>query len=219
MKEVQILFIDLDDTVYPQDSGIWPVLANRIYGYMREVLDIPKDQIVEMRERLFRQYGTTMRGLQHELGIDIKGYLDYVHGVDLSEFLKEDLELRQTLDEIPFEKWIFTNADHKHAEQVLGLLGIRDQFSGIIDILDTNPWCKPQAQAFEIGLQKAGRPDPRKCLFVDDRIPNLDMAQKIGMQTVLVAVEPNHIDRHPVIQKLAELSKFLENNIVDTRNN
>lgn len=211
MKELKILFIDLDDTVYPQNIGIWPYLGNRIYSYMRDVLDIPQDQVVAMRERLFRQYGTTMRGLQYELGIDIRGYLDYVHGVDLSEFLKEDLELRQTLKEIPQEKWIFTNADQKHAEQVLGLLGIRDQFSGIIDILDTNPWCKPQVQAFEIGLRKAGNPDPTACLFVDDRVPNLDVAKALGMQTLLVDIQGNHTDHHPVIQKLAHLSNFLEN--------
>lgn len=217
MKTVELLFIDLDDTVYPQNIGIWPYLGNRIYSYMRDVLDIPQDQVVAMRERLFIQYGTTMRGLQHELGIDIHDYLDYVHGVDLSSYLQADQELRQALEAIPQEKWIFTNADYKHAEQVLGLLGIRDLFSGIIDVLDTNPWCKPQPQAFEIGLRKAGNPDPTTCLFIDDRIPNLDMAKALGMKTLLVDIEPDHLGHHPVIQKLAQLPIFLENNTSNSR--
>ena len=173
MKPISTLLIDLDDTTYPTSIGVWPILTERVYQYMRDVVGIPKDEIPEKRERLFLEHGTTMRGLNIEYGIDVQDYLQYIHEVDLSEVIQPDQNLREVLSALPQEKWIFTNASRQHADNVLKLLGIADLFMGVIDVLDTEPWCKPHPEAFEIALKMAGGPEPTETLFIDDLETNL----------------------------------------------
>lgn len=210
MTPVKTLLIDLDDTTYPTSVGVWPILTERVFQYMLDVVGIAKDEIPEKRERLFTEHGTTMRGLNIEYGIDVEDYLEYVHEVDLSKVIQPDYELREALSSLPQEKWIFTNASRKHASNVLQLLGVAEQFLGVIDVMDTEPWCKPHAEAFEIALKLAGGPQPEETLFVDDLEVNLDAARKMGIQTLRVAagvVESSH----PVIKNLTELPHFLSN--------
>ena len=208
---VKTLLIDLDDTTYPTSVGVWPILTERVFQYMLDVVGIAKDEIPEKRERLFMEHGTTMRGLNIEYGIDVEDYLEYVHEVDLSKVIQPDYQLRDALSSLPQEKWIFTNASRKHACNVLERLGITEQFLGVIDVMDTEPWCKPHAEAFEIALKLAGEPQPGETLFVDDLEVNLDAARKLGLQTLRVSAEAVE-SKHPVIKNLTELPQFLSNN-------
>ena len=209
MSNLKLLLIDLDDTVYPSDTGAWDILGERIYQFMEKHVGLPPEIIHEERERLFHKHGTTMKGLSDEYGADIHDYLDYVHNVNLSGVIKENHVLRQALLDLPQEKWIFTNASRLHAEQILRLVGIRDLFIGIIDVLDTYPYCKPDPLAFKLALVKAGNPDPETCLFVDDRVPNLDSAQALGMRTILVHPSPEVSNSHITIAELCDLPKVL----------
>ena len=59
----RIILIDLDDTIYPVSLGLWPLFTTRIHTYMRDRVGIPENEITTTRDRLFEQYGTTMRGL------------------------------------------------------------------------------------------------------------------------------------------------------------
>lgn len=211
MKPVKTLLIDLDDTTYPTSIGVWPILTQRVYQYMREIVGIPENEIPEKRDRLFVEHGTTMRGLNLEYGIDVQDYLQYVHGVDLSKVIQADQNLRAELSALPQPKWIFTNASRQHANTVLELLGIADLFNGVIDVLDTDPWCKPQPEAFEIALRLAGSLDPAVTMFVDDLETNLDAARKLGLQTLRISAEEVE-SKHPVINALAELPAFLSKN-------
>jgi len=211
MKPVKTLLIDLDDTTYPTSIGVWPILTERVFKYMQDVVGIPEDEIPEKRERLFEQHGTTMRGLNIEYGIDVHDYLQYVHGVDLSHVIEPDANLKVALSSLPQNKWIFTNASRQHANNVLGLLGIADLFIGVIDVLDTEPWCKPHPEAFEIALKLAGGTAPAETLFVDDLEVNLDAARKLGIQTLRVSAREVE-SSHPVINNLAELPTYLSNN-------
>ena len=208
MKPVKTLLIDLDDTTYPTSVGVWPILTQRVYQYMHEIVGIPEKEIPEKRDRLFVEHGTTMRGLNLEYGIDVNDYLQYVHGVDLSKVIQADQNLRAELSALPQPKWIFTNASRQHANTVLALLGIADLFNGVIDVLDTDPWCKPQPEAFEIALKLAGSPEPTVTMFVDDLETNLDAARKLGLQTLRISAEEVE-SKHPVINALAELPAFL----------
>lgn len=211
MKPISTLLIDLDDTTYPTSIGVWPILTERVFRYMHDVVGIPKDEIPEKRDRLFLEHGTTMRGLNIEYGIDVQDYLQYVHEVDLSKVIEPDYQLKAALSSLPQEKWIFTNASRQHANNVLGLLGISDLFMGVIDVLDTEPWCKPHPEAFEIALKLAGGPKPEETLFVDDLEVNLNAARELGIQTVRVSGQVVE-SSHPIINNLAELPVFLAQN-------
>lgn len=61
--------------------------------------------------------------------IDFDAWHAAVHGtLPYKRMLKKDLPLRQLLESIALPKYVFTNADTKHAEICLALLGIADLF-------------------------------------------------------------------------------------------
>ena len=205
--KISTLFIDLDDTVYPATTQVWQLVMKRMYIYMRDFLGIPEEEVPAMRDRLFNRYGTTLRGLQIERGIDAKAYLDYVHDVDLSAILSPDPALQSALASIHLPKIIFTNACESHARNVLGLMQLEDCFDSIIDVVAVQPYCKPELEAYQIALELAGSPDPAAVMMVDDRFENLVTAASLGMRAVLVSETPQ--DGFQTIARLAQLPNLL----------
>lgn len=209
-SELTHLLIDLDDTVYPTEKGIWGQISVRMDRYLIDVIGVPFEETHALRRRLFHTYGTTLRGLQIENNIDMQHYLDYVHDISLDGLLAPAPELRKVLTQIPQQKWIFTNASLGHAEKVLDYLELRDLFVGIIDIAAIFPWCKPYPEAFQIALNLCGNPEPERCLFIDDSVHNLDTAKAININTVLISDQPSLF--HPTISRLELLENLLNAN-------
>lgn len=203
------IFFDLDDTLYPPATGLWEEIGERINRYMRERLGFPPENVVEIRERYFREYGTTLRGLQIHHAVDMDDYLAFVHDVPLERYLQPDAALRQLLAGIPARKWIFTNADTNHANRVLQQRGLQGIFDGIIDIHVIAPYCKPMPEAFQAALKAAGDPDPRVCLLIDDQPRVTRAARALGFHTALVhaslSSSPDADVVLPTLMNLAEL--------------
>ena len=69
--------------------------------------------------------------------IDFDHWHAAVHGtLPYEQMLQEDRPLRQLLQSINLPKYVFTNADQKHAETCLRLLDISDLFE-VMDSLST----------------------------------------------------------------------------------
>ncbi len=61
--------------------------------------------------------------------IDFDDWHAEVHGtLPYDRLLKRDNQLRKFLESIPLPKYIFTNADQKHAETCLDIMGVADLF-------------------------------------------------------------------------------------------
>ncbi len=209
------LFIDLDDTLYPADCGLWINIRNRIDLYMQSVLGIPQAEVAPLRHHLFKTYGTTLRGLEATLAVDAADYLRFVHDVPLERYLKPDAELRQVLGSLRAPKFIFTNGDRAHAGRVLKVLGLEDLFDDIIDIVALSPYCKPMPEAFSIALARAGNPPPANCILVDDFSENLAAAYRLGFQTVLIGSPNPTVPFAPAILRLADLPSVISPNHPD----
>lgn len=209
--QIQTIFFDLDDTLYPSSCGLWPELIRRMERYMHEQLAIPIEEIPALRQYFFRTYGTTLRGLQIERSVDAREYLDYVHNVPLQEYLNPDPALREMLLQLKQRRLIFTNADANHARRVLRVLGVEDCFDTIIDILNIAPYCKPQPEAYQTALKLAGDPDPAACLMIDDSLRNLHGARLCGMHTVRVGSDETASECDASISRLVELPALLGN--------
>ena len=153
---------------------------------MREEIGLSQEEIPAIRDRYWKTYGTTLEGLRIYHGVDPDDYLMYVHNIPLESYLSEDPELNALLSELPQDLWIFTNADWRHAEAVLEILGIRDQFSGIVDLYAMDFVIKPKPEAYQIAQKISGEQDPTRCILFDDLVPNLVGAKKQGFTTVLV---------------------------------
>ena len=127
MAITHILF-DLDETLYPPDTGLWPVLGDRMNKYIHTRLGIPAEEVEELRERYFHTYGTSLRGLQVDYGVDANEYLDFVHEVEVPKYIRVDQRLNELLNSIALDKIIFTNANKAHTLRVFSALGLKNIF-------------------------------------------------------------------------------------------
>jgi pyrimidine 5'-nucleotidase len=200
-------FIDLDDTVYPPNTGIWERIGQRMNLFIEQRLAIPHEDVSTLRRSFYETYGTTMRGLEIVYHIDTDEFLDFVHDVHVEDHIVPDPELRRVLLAYPQRKVIFTNADRRHAERVLTALNLLDCFEGIIDILQLYPVCKPDAEAFTTALRLAGVTDPSACLMADDSPRNIEAARAAGLYTVLIG--ETHPAAHHCLPLLRDLPTVL----------
>ncbi|MEA4812341.1 MAG: pyrimidine 5'-nucleotidase [Anaerolineaceae bacterium] len=208
-RRITTLILDLDDTLYKPETGIWNMIGVRISKFMETHLpELNPQEMKALRERLLKQYGTTLRGLHLEKNIDVHAYLEEVHDFDLSKLLKPDPELRKALALCPQKKFIFTNASRKHAENVLSCMGLADLFAGITDVLDVYPYCKPMPEAFQIMMRRLGITDTQECLYADDNLANLETAQALGFLPLYVGHKKGH--RFAAISEISALMNLPE---------
>ena len=179
------IFFDLDDTLYPSNTGLWKAIKERMNIYMRERMGFPENQISYIREKYFLQYGTTLRGLQAHHEIDVQDFLAFVHDLPLKEYLTPNPTLRSIIASLPTRNLIFTNADVPHADRVLTVLGLRDLFEIIVDVNAIDPYCKPMPESFQIAMQAAGETDPSKCVMIDDIHRTTRAAKEAGLLSIL----------------------------------
>ena len=179
------LLCDLDNTLYPPDSGVMAAVGQRMVRYIIERVDLPPDEAQQLKLQYYGQYGTTMRGLILHHGIDPEDYLAFVHDVPLEQYIQPNPNLEAMLDSIALRKVVFTNADGEHARRVLDILGVRHHFERIIDVRDIGFNSKPHLSAYRRILNILDT-RPEECVMVDDSADNLVPAKGLGMLTVLV---------------------------------
>jgi pyrimidine 5'-nucleotidase len=186
MGRYSTVFLDLDDTLYPSDNGVWDAIGDRINLFMVERLSIDPDEVRAVRDEFLRSYGTTLHGLMVNYNADPHEYLDFVHDIPLEDYLLPNPELKHMLQALPLRRIVFTNASTGHANRVLRRLGVENQIDAIVDLLVMNLSHKPQKEAYQIALAAAEEKNGSACLLVDDRIENLIPGASFGMTTVLV---------------------------------
>ena len=205
------VFFDLDDTLYPSDTGLWHAIKERMNSYMRERMHFPEDQIASVREKYFLQYGTTMRGLQANHNIDTEDFLAYVHDLPLKDYLTPNPTLRSVIASLPTRNLIFTNADINHAKRVLNVLELSDLYDTIVDVNTVSPYCKPMLESFQIAMKLAGETDPSKCVMIDDIHRTTRAAREAGMFSILYHETPNDGAADAHMTDWNELMNILEN--------
>jgi len=206
------MILDLDETIYPSSTGLWDLIGDRITLFIHERLGLPLDEISDLKHDYYLTYGTTLRGLQLNHGIDPQDYLDYVHDVPIEQILAPDPALHQVLSSYSQRKIIFTNSNKAHSWRVLTQVGINDLIDNIVDILDISPYCKPQPEAFQKALTLMGGLEPASCLFVDDNLKNLQTATELGLPAVYVNENRQPTLLYPSIRYLEELPLILSTN-------
>ena len=183
---IRVVLFDVDDTLYPRSSPVWPTLRGRILQYVVERLGKTPSEAEALREHYLKEYGTTTRGLYVHDQIDIHDYLAFVHDLPLSNGLLADPELHQTLSHIPIKKCVFTNASRQHARNVAAVLGIGEHFECIFALEDFDFVSKPDPRPYQVVLERLeARGD--ECVFLEDSLRNLETAKQLGMVTVLVS--------------------------------
>jgi putative hydrolase of the HAD superfamily len=182
----RFLVCDLDETLYPRQAGLMQAIGVRINRYLIENLHLSPEQANELRKRYYQQHGTALRGLVVERpDVDPEDYLRFVHDIRLADYIGPNPALADMLRSIPLTKVIFTNATVEHAQNVLNVIGIADQFADIIDVRRVAYVSKPDPRAYETLLGILGARG-EECILVEDAARNLHPGKGLGMTTILV---------------------------------
>jgi putative hydrolase of the HAD superfamily len=183
-SHVETWVFDLDNTLYPRDLNLWQQVDERIRDYVARFLDVGRDEAFRVQKDYYRRYGTTMRGLMAEHGLDPDEFLEFVHEIDHSP-LEPDPVLGAAIEALPGRKLILTNGTRKHADAVTRRLAIDHHFEGVFDIVAAELEPKPAPQTYDRFLQAHGV-DPARAAMFEDLARNLAVPHALGMTTVLV---------------------------------
>jgi putative hydrolase of the HAD superfamily len=137
-----------------------------------------------LQKHYYHRYGTTLRGLMEEEGIDPAHFLDFAHDIDHSAIELNPL-LGDAIEKLPGRKLILTNGSRKHAESVAMKLGIFDHFDDVFDIEAAGFTPKPDRRAYEIFLERH-EVEPTRAAMFEDIAKNLVVPHDLGMTTCLV---------------------------------
>lgn len=192
-KQVDVWIFDLDNTLYPPSSDLFSQVDQRMGAFISKLLNLDRIEARKVQKTYYRDYGTTLRGLMQEHGIDPEVFLNYVHDIDHSPILP-NRALAEAIKMLPGQKLIFTNGSRRHAEAVAGKIGILNLFDDIFDIAASNYVPKPQHAAYQSFID-AHKINASRAAMFEDLSRNLTVPAELGMATILVtAGDDNHPD-------------------------
>jgi putative hydrolase of the HAD superfamily len=194
---MQDLLIDLDNTVYPENSNIFSLIDIRMKSFISKNLNVSLEKSYEIQKKYFMEHGTTLKGLMLHHNINPKPFLSYVHDIDLSS-IQNNPKLIAVLKKYKGKKIIFTNGSQDHAIKVLQRIGIKQYINGIFDIIDAEYIPKPEIVTYKKVLKKFNL-IPEKTIMIDDLPINLKTAKKLGINTVLINQKHDTKNNHNYI--------------------
>jgi putative hydrolase of the HAD superfamily len=181
---VETWVFDLDNTLYPHHLNLWHQVDERIREYVADYLKVAREDAFRIQKDYYKRYGTTMRGMMAEHGMNPDAFLDYVHRIDHSP-LTPNPALGAALERLPGRKLILTNGTRAHAEAVMARLEVAEHFDDIFDIKAAELEPKPRAAVYERFLVRHSV-DPNRAAIFEDLARNLEVPHALGMITVLV---------------------------------
>jgi putative hydrolase of the HAD superfamily len=184
---VETWVFDLDNTLYPHHVNLWQQVDERIRDYIAGFLKIPRDEAFRVQKDYYKRYGTSMRGLMTEHGMEADDFLDFVHQIDHSP-LEANPALGRAIEKLPGRKLILTNGTRAHAEAVLARLEFHHHFEAVFDIVAAELEPKPSPQTYARFLSTHAV-DPTRAAMFEDLSRNLVVPHQLGMTTVLVVPE------------------------------
>jgi putative hydrolase of the HAD superfamily len=212
LADAEVWLFDLDNTLYPPHVNLFAEIDERMRGFIAEFLGLPLDEAFALQKRYFREFGTSLRGLMDNHGLDPAPFLAHVHDIDVT-LLSPDPRLETALARLPGRKIVFTNASTRHAERVMERLGIGHHFEAIFDIVDADFRPKPEPDAYR-QLVARHRVEPRATVMVEDMARNLRPAADLGMTTVWIRNATEHgivdADGDHIHHAIDELVAWLE---------
>lgn len=181
---VETWVFDLDNTLYPHHLNLWQQVDERIREYIVNYLRVSPEEAFRVQKDYYRRYGTTLRGLMEEHGLEPDKFLEVVHEIDHSP-LTPDAALGAAIAELPGRKLVLTNGTRRHAEAVMRRLDIAQHFEDVFDIAAAELEPKPRPQVYDRFLARHSV-DPRRAAIFEDLARNLVVPHALGMTTVLV---------------------------------
>ena len=219
LKEMKYLLLDLDGVCYGSHNGyplekVFGLVSKRMTLFIQEKIGLDEKKAKELQTNYFYKYNTSLNGLMLHHNVIGDEFLKYVHDIDIS-FMKKDKVMRNELENLDMEKFIFTNGSAEHAQNILTRLGIYDLFGKekVFDIKDAGYVPKPEAQTFDLMVKKFGI-NPKETIYIEDIAKNLSIGFERGCTTVWL-INDEHFgkidsDKDYISHKIENLSLFLK---------
>jgi putative hydrolase of the HAD superfamily len=190
LRDAEAWIFDLDNTLYSATFNLFGQIDDRMRAYIADFLGVGLEEAYRLQKHYFREYGTSLHGLMHHHGMDPAAFLDYVHDIDVT-VLPPSPRLEAALALLPGRKLVFTNASTRHAERVMGRLGIGHHFEAVFDIIEADYRPKPGPESYGVLVRRHGL-DAGKTVMVEDIARNLAPAAALGMTTVWIRTNTEH---------------------------
>ena len=207
LRHVDTWLFDLDNTLYPAESGFMGEIERRMTAYVQKVTGLDRDAASRLQKQYLADYGLTLGGLVAHHGVDPADFHAIFHDMSL-EALAHDPQLVAAIARLPGRRLIFTNADDVHAERVLQRLGLDRLFDDVFHIGSADYVPKPDPRTFA-RMNQAHAIAPSATAFFEDREVNLAPAHDLGMTTVLVGPHAEASTAPYVRYKTPKLAPFL----------
>lgn len=193
----KVYIFDLDDTLHDASAHIFPVMNRAMTQYIMDHLELDEPAAYQLRQHYWRVYGATLKGLMRHHGVDPYHFLHETHQlITLPEMVLQTKRLRHMLQNLNGRKVIFTNAPRSYALRVLDLLGIGDCFELVFSVESARFHAKPSVRGFQI-LLKTIKVKASDCVMLEDSLPALMTAKRLGMKTIWVSKrlhKPSYVD-------------------------
>jgi len=184
-------WLDYDGTVYPASHVLTNAVDRRITDWVAAARALSFDEADQLRKRLYREHGNTLRGMMREDDMDPSAYLDFVFDLPDDHMPVPDPLLEVFLRELEPPASIFTNARADYVRRGLEAMGVAQHIGSIHDI-ESFVWrAKPEPSLYEEMLVRE-QVAAKDVAFVDDRVDNLAPARVLGVDTVLVDEGGHH---------------------------
>ncbi len=210
---IDYILFDMDNTLYPESSGLGPAMRDRMNAFAAEVTGVSPEKAQELRRENLSVYGTTLRWLQQCYGFtETERFMKEVHPTDIGSYIQFNPELVRMLRSLPVGKSVLTNSPPEHAERILTELGVKELFEYVFDITYNDYNGKPYASCFNKVLATIGR-EASRVLLVDDvpgyLVPFRDMEGNI----LLIDETGGHNELNlPALRTILDLPSYLEEN-------
>lgn len=196
---------DLDNTLYPASSSLFPQIEMRMTQFIMRELKLNESEAATLRRHYWREHGTTLAGLMREHDMDPDPFLHAVHDIDLNA-LDPDHTLRAAISELPGRKIVYTNGSRTHAARVIEARGLTGVFAAYYGVEDAGYSPKPHLGAFEKVFAQDGL-DTSKAAMFEDEERNLRVPHELQMRTILVGDPHDGVHVH---HNTDDLSSFLQ---------
>ncbi len=207
LTHIDTWLFDLDNTLYPEESGFMTQVESRMTDFVEQVTGLPRPEAYALQKKYYAEHGLTLTGLIKNHGADPAGFFALHHDLSL-EALVRDPALLIALAKLPGRRYVFTNADDKHAERVMAHLGLDELFDNVFHIHSFGYAPKPDPLGFQRMIDAHGM-DPKTTCFFEDSERNLKPAFDLGMTTVLVGPRALASTAPFVHYKTEKLAPFL----------
>jgi len=100
IKNVKFWIFDLDNTLYPASTNLFPKIDKLMTSFITEHLKVDNEEAIKIKNKYFQKHGTTLNGLMKYHNIDPHHFLEFVHNIDYS-FLTKNEKLNKEIKNLP----------------------------------------------------------------------------------------------------------------------